>query len=490
MASFRSNVVANYLGRATSMASVYVFVLFYVSLLGVEAFGIISFYTILLSFASLFDVGISATFSRQAAFQTDRAELLDIFTTFGRVLLISQVVVAGAVMVLALPITRHWLKLGDAVDADMAVTSVRLMTVVLVPQLMMSFYTGGLMGLQRQVQANVIQACFSLSRSGLVILPLLIWPDLRVFFLWQAAVALIFALLSRRFLLSAMGHGMAHSGRFVFEKIKPLMGYSAGMLAMTVIATINTQLDKLVVSSHFAIASFSYYSLASSLAQIPLALSQPVAMALFPRLTTYVAAGDSTRLSADYQRQSAIITLLGGLAAFGIVAFTPELLQVWFPGHAMPDFMVPVTRILALGGLFRSLQLGPYYLSLAHGENRFIAVLAGLALLISVPLTFILIGHYGLFGAAIPWLLVNGINFIALSTSSHRRFHRGRTGQWLWGAVLGPLSLGAAAMALARAAANGLGLGAIASLALAGVAGALALAASYINLTRSGSERT
>ncbi|HMT13195.1 MAG TPA: hypothetical protein PKE19_00455, partial [Aestuariivirga sp.] len=192
MASFRANVIANYLGRATSLASIYVFVPLYVAVLGIDAYGIIAFYTILLSFASLFDAGISATFSRQAAFLRDRKELLDLFTTFGRVLLISQLAVALVVFIMASPIVRHWLNLGDRLDQGIAVASVQLMALTLVPQLMMSFYTGGLMGLQKQVEANLLQASFSLVRSGLVIIPIYFRPDLRVFFLWQAAVALGF----------------------------------------------------------------------------------------------------------------------------------------------------------------------------------------------------------------------------------------------------------------------------------------------------------
>lgn len=484
MASFRANVIANYLGRATSLASIYVFVPLYVAVLGIDAYGIIAFYTILLSFASLFDAGISATFSRQAAFLRDRKELLDLFTTFGRVLLISQLAVALVVFIMASPIARHWLNLGDRLDQGIAVASVQLMALTLVPQLMMSFYTGGLMGLQKQVEANLLQASFSLVRSGLVIIPIYFRPDLRVFFLWQAAVALGFAFLSRGYLLSAMGYGLWQRGHFVIDRIKPLLGYSAGMLAMTIIATINTQLDKVIVSSRFEIATFSYYSLAASLAQIPLALSQPIAAALFPRLTTLVAAGDAAQLARIYRQQSAMISALAGLAAMTLAGFTPEVLAVWFPHRVMPDQVATVTRILALGGWFLALQLGPYYLSLAHGENRVLVILATLSLAVSVPLTFLLISRYGLIGAAIPWLVLGASNFVLLSSASHRRFYPGQTWGWLWGSIIRPTALAALLLGLARAAANGLAFGPVATLAMAGVAGALALAVTYTSLRR------
>ena len=61
------NLLANFIGKFWNILAVYAFTPVYVQLLGIENFGLISFYTIILSFVSLMDVGLSATLSREFA---------------------------------------------------------------------------------------------------------------------------------------------------------------------------------------------------------------------------------------------------------------------------------------------------------------------------------------------------------------------------------------------------------------------------------------
>lgn len=475
--SLRRNIAANYLGRAYSMGANYLFIPFYVAILGVEAYGVIAFYAVLLTITGLADVGLSATFSREAARQQDPAQLIRLLATAERILLAAA---AGCALVIFLGagwFAEHWLNSTDALGTAAMVWPLRLMALMLVPQLLIALYSAGLLGLQRQVKANGIQAAFITVRAGLVILPILWRPDLTLFFGWQLAATLAFAVITRMALVRAMGLGSFATARFDYAALRPHLHYAGGMLAIIIISTVNTQLDKLIVSNLFSIAEFGYYSLASALAQIPPAISTPVAVALFPSLTANIAQGRADLERAHYQHYGAIISFLAALSAVGLALFSRELTAIWLPRTDLPASFETVVSVLALGSLFLCLQMPSYYLSLAHGSYKIVVVFASITLAFSVPLTIYLTSQYGVVGAAAPWLILNVTNFGMLCYLINRRYYAGSHLNWLWRYSLGPAATAATPLVAARFIADRAETGVIANCIIAAIAAACACAA-------------
>lgn len=67
MSVLQKNVLANFLGKGWSLLMGLVFVPFYIRFLGVEAYGIIGFFSTLLVAVSLLEFGLSATMNREMA---------------------------------------------------------------------------------------------------------------------------------------------------------------------------------------------------------------------------------------------------------------------------------------------------------------------------------------------------------------------------------------------------------------------------------------
>lgn len=451
--NLRINIVANYVGRAYAMASTYLFIPFYVAILGPTAYGVIAFYALLLTIGGLADVGLSSTFARQAARQADKRQLIHLLAAAERILLGGAAAFSLVALVGAPWIIEHWLNIG-LLNASEAMTSLRLMALMITPHLLISLYSAGLLGLQRQVSANLLQALFVTVRSGLVILVIMWKPDLPTFFSWQLGATLMFMVVSRVTLVRALGLPWFANARFRFASIRAQLGYASGMLAITLIAGVNTQLDKLLISRSLSLTEFGYYSLASVLAQVPGAITTPVVVALFPKLTAHIAAGEVEEAYDDYRLYARIVAFAGALSGFGLFLFSPEILEVWLQQPALPPVVPQVASLLAIGGIFLCLQMPPYYLSLAYGENRIIAVVATATLLASVPLTIIAINAYGLPGAAAVWVFVTGVNYASITIAVHRRRFRGRHLEWMLNSVAIPLALAGAPLLLARLAAN------------------------------------
>ena len=469
------NILANYAGRAYSIGAVYLFVPFYISILGMEAYGLIGFSLVILTLAALADVGLSTTFARQAARESDRGRLLDLLTTMERVLALSASLLAALVFFSADLIATKWLNTSADLGAEETATSIRLMSVMLAPQLMVSLYTAGLFGLQRQGLANGVQALYTTVRSGLVILPIYLWPQVSTFFSWQFASSLVFLVVARTILLRQMGCSPWDAGRYAMDILQPQLKFAGGMLTISIIASINTQLDKLVVSKFFSVTELGYYTLASTLAQLPLAAASPVMVALFPRFTALNEQGNHSQVSALYENYSFLIALISAVGTFGLMFFTRDVLTLWLGHNHVPQEVVDITRLLACGGLFLALASTPFYLGLASGHNRTSILLGIMTLTMTVPLLFVASRHFGLVGAAIPWLLLNATTFFVLAQVINGSFYRGTSHDWFLRSTALPVAIGAIGMFAAHRLSEAVSLGSLASSLIALVAAAAIL---------------
>jgi O-antigen/teichoic acid export membrane protein len=477
--SLRLNVLSNYAGKLWGILSVYVFVPLYIHFLGVEAYGLVAFYSVALAILFIVDAGMSASFAREAALVRNPRHLLDVLVSIEGVLAGIVLLTGIAVFFAARTIAEHWLS-STTLAGPVVVDSVRLMALALVPQLLMSLYFGGLMGLQRQVRANAVTMLFNAVRSGLVILPLVFWSDPRVFFAWQAGVSWVFLVLMRTMLRRELGASAAYRGTFALATLRPLVGYASGMFAMSVIAGLNTQLDRLVVSKMRPLEEFTYYSIAATLAQIPTIVTMPIAMALLPRLTALRDQELQASIRELYVLNSYAIAAAGSLAAFGLFFFADDVLTLWLNGRVIPSMIVQVIQILSIGGLFLALQLAPFQLSLANGHNRTNVRLGAAVLVLTIPMQIVLTSRYGLVGASIPWLVLNATAFVFLGIVLNIKFNNGYTLAWFSRYTLVPVLISGICMGSARTLRHAWSLGPWAAGSLASGFAVLACAVAFL----------
>lgn len=423
--SIARNVAANYLGRAYSIASIYLFTPFYIKLLGLAAYGVVSFYGILLAIGTLIDAGLSATLSREAARARDRHELLNLTATIERILLAGTSTFALLACLFAENIARHWLNSSGGLTVDQLTWAVRMMALTIPAQMGISLCVGGMLGLQKQGLGNAIQAAYVTVRGGLVIPALAFHPSLELFLGWQLAASWLMLAIARFAFLRSLGFGGFVWGRASLATLRPTRRFAAGMFALTALAGINTQLDKAIVSKLFSLEQFGIYSLASVLAQLPYTMVAPLTMAMLPRLTQMIHDGRESEASLVYDRFALLIALLAGIGAFGLAFFAPEILSLWLGRPTAPPDAVELVRMFAIGSLFLALAAPSFYLGLAHGHSRTSVVTGAVSAILFVPVMLLAVDRLGLIGAALPWVLVNLASLIALQWNIHRKFHRG-----------------------------------------------------------------
>lgn len=449
-ASLRRNVIANYASKLWSIASVYVFVPIYIKILGVESYGLIAFYSLALAVILIADAGLAASFTRETARQRDNNRLLSLLSSIERVLLFVLTVAGLMIFLGADMIASHWKSSGGALSADLTADCLRLMPLALVPQVAISLYFGGLMGMERQVKANALTILFGLVRSGIVVLPIYFFPDPRVFFAWQIAASWFFMFVMRFVLRRELASSTSYTNVLSWEELKPVLKYAVGMFAVSIIAGVNTLLDKAIVSFMRPLEEFAYYSIAGILAQIPLIVTTPVAVALLPRFTQLIELKQNFKLQSLYEYNSYLIASLSSALAFALIFFAKDLAFVWMPERTFPLNIFPVIQILSMGSLFLALQMMPFYLSLANGATKTNIRLGVGMMIFMVPLQYFLTLHFGLIGAATPWLLLNAFAFLFLGVVLNKKYNGGRIVMWFFRYSLLPLFISASTLFAAR----------------------------------------
>jgi hypothetical protein len=194
--SVSRNVAFNFLGKSWAALMSLAFVPLYIRFLGIEAYGLLGFFSLLLVVLSVLDLGLGSTLNRELARHTARQdgptnESRDLLRTLEVPYGIVGILLGVSVAALAPFLARHWVN-----AASLPVATVReaiiLMGVVVAAQWPTTLYAGGLRGLQQQGLWNAISASAATLRG--VGAALVLWKlsaTILAFFTWQAAVSIL-----------------------------------------------------------------------------------------------------------------------------------------------------------------------------------------------------------------------------------------------------------------------------------------------------------
>ena len=443
------------IARAWGVVSVYLFVPLYLKFLGIEAYGLVGFYSTLLGVLAFADMGFTATLNREMARlsvgEDSIGEMRDLLRTYELTYLCSSSILAVTLWAAAPLIASHWLNSTVLKPHEMT-TAIQLMGVAIAFQLPSGLYIGGLMGLQRQIQANSIQIAWGVFRgAGVIVIFWFFAPTIFSFASWQLISNAIYCFFARLALWRVLSSGLSRpSPHFKWHVFRTTWRYAAGMVGMAVVFTLLTQTDKLAVSKILSLEMLGYYTLSTALASVPVMLASPIASAVFPRLTGLVTSGDRSGVTRLYHKTCQLVAVAVIPAGLTAALFADDFIRVW-TGSAITAQHAGLVASLLLGGqLLQALTVVPYYLALAHGEIRLNLQIGIASVVLITPLLIILIMKYGLVGAGFSWLIMNLCTMPPYMYFLHHRFLPGQLRKWVVLDVLRPLLAAIPVVLLAR----------------------------------------
>lgn len=433
MAALRINILANYAGQVWGAAMGIIFMPMYMRLLGMEAFGLVG---VMLSFQAIFqifDFGIGGAANRELSRRAHNpawaGESRDLVRTSESLIWAIAMLMTLALFGASQPLATQWLHLSSLTPGQ-AAQAISIMGVAIALLWPSVFYANCLSGLERQPQLNAIQALFATLRYAGV-LPALWWvaPTIEVFLGWHALVgaaqSLVMGWLVWRYLPPSQ-----RPARWSLEIVRASRRFAGGLFAIGVLALGVSQIDRLVLTSVRPLEEMGYYTLALSVAAGLGRMVQPMFNALYPRFSRLVAQRDAPGLQKLYHLSSQYLAIVIAAVAAVLVVFAHEVLWLWTGDEALATKVAPALMLLVTGSALNGLMNIPYALQLAHGWTRLAVGLNAASLLLGLPLCLWAVQHYGMPGAALPWLMANLISVVVGIPLMHRRLLPGQTARW------------------------------------------------------------
>lgn len=447
------HLVANYAGQGWSAVMNIAFIPVYIHYLGLESYGLIGVFAVVLTAATLLDAGMSPTINRQMALhRAGQSSVQQIRDLLFSVELICLGVLATCLLLaypLALLLAHYWVT-GSTLSPEILRWSLFLMITTASLRVLEGVFRGALLGLQRHLLMNGVSIVFVTLRAAGVIVPLALWnASIQTFFLWQAGVSLLgivtFVLLVRASLPKPPRHA-----RFDGAAIGALRHFASGVLGAAALGVALSQIDKILLVRLLPLNQFSAYALATAVAAGLYQLTNPVSQSYYPHFTELHEAGDNEQLAVSYHHAAQVVALATApVGAFLIMCGSP-LLELWTGNPALAETAAPLLRLLSIGTMLHCAMYVPYALQLAAGWSKLAARTNMVAVLIFAPALLIIVPKAGATGAAAAWVALNCCTSVAMVQIMHTRLLSGEKSRWYVTDVLGPWSAALLTLALFR----------------------------------------
>jgi O-antigen/teichoic acid export membrane protein len=423
-----SNLVSKVLIAAIGLACVPV----YIRVLGVAGYGVIGIWITLETMANILDLGLSPTMTRELAATARLAEEAQnvrdlvrtmevIYWTIG--LFIGVAIVLGAPLIAA-----HWLQSSQLSAVELR-SSVQFIGVLILFRWPTSFYSSGLIGLERQVLLSWMGFLVALLRSlGAVLVLVFVSPTLVAFLTWQIAINIANTATVEASLWWSLPKG--HAPRVRPKLLTRVWKFAGGVTANTLVSMLLTDLDKLVVSGLVSLENFGYYMLASRVAGVSYIAAGSVYAAVYPALVRLVAEHNEVQLAALYHRAAQVLSLLVFPAAITGALFAKPLIFAWTGNQVIADSTALIASLSLMGTAFQCILFLPNAAQKAYGWIS-LAFWTNLAYVpIATVLLIVLTRRLGGEGAAIVWLLVTTSYFVTQVPLMHRKILSHQARQW------------------------------------------------------------
>lgn len=442
MTLLKKNIAANFAGSIWQGLMGLAFVPIYIKFMGIESYGLIGIFATIQATFVILDMGLSATLNREmarlSALPGREQEMRNLVRSLEVIYWSIAIIIGITVMVLTPFIAYHWVK-AEQLSAQTIEQALLIMGFAMALQWPAAFYSGGLRGLQKQVLLNVIIISMStLSSVGAVLILWLVSPTIQAFFSWQIIISGINTCLLAWFLWRRLPH-TEKTPTFQKQLLAGVWRFATGMFGIGVLATILTQLDKIILSKILPLEMFGYYTLAGAVAMALYTLISPVFSAIFPRLTQVVSLGDQDELKQLYHQSCQLMSVLILPITVVIAMFSYEILLIWTQNPLTAEKAHLLVSILICGTALNGVMNIPYALQLADGWTKLTLYCNLIAAIVLVPMIVYLTNQYGAVGGASAWVILNTGYVLIVIPIMHRRLLISEKWRWYWQDVGLPL---------------------------------------------------
>lgn len=354
-------------GRIAALIAVPV----YIKVLGIESYGLIGFYLLLISSAQLVELGLGTSVARRLAElrekRAHRNTLRRIAVHVGARYGLVVASLATVLLFVARPFMVRYVG-NDSLNHDLLSQAIGLMIPAVVAHLAINYLTSLLVGLERHFLVSAVR----FAQIGLLQLigavAVFLDPRVATYFVTQligmaslAVIALWLCILCFR----QLPEGNAE----VTESATIGRGITAGIALTSFLGFTFSQIDRIILSGAISLREFGYYSLAYSVVNTVSVLVIPTFNVLLPAFSRIN--GDDRAALHNLYRQAYWITQAMLLPAIAILVFLPvPALWAWTGDSQVSAACAPLVQLLAIGALAQGLTNPAWMMLLGIGQIR------------------------------------------------------------------------------------------------------------------------
>ena len=408
--SVKRNVVANFLGQGWTALMGIVFLPFYIQYLGMEAYGLIGLFITLQACLIVLDLGFSQTLNREMArFKAGKytsISIKNLLRSVEYVLLFMATIIFLLVWGSSDFIAYNWLK-AENISSNTISNAVIFMGAIIALRPLELIYLRSLLGIEKQVAANMITGLASLTRFGGALLILsMVNNSIVAFFMWQLAASIISLLMLMIFTYYYLPKNNNNPVASLLS-IRRVWKFAIGMSGISLLAIMMTQFDKILLSGLLSLEVYGHYILSWTVASSTLLLALPISQAYYPKFVDLVANKKDVGLCKLYHQGSQMVSLLVGSFAVILLFFRNDIVFLWTGDAELASNVSPILLPLVLGCFLNCLVWMPYQIQLAYGWTRFGLWVNLVGVIFILPAIYIFTPMYGGVGAAWIWVLLN-----------------------------------------------------------------------------------
>jgi len=410
--SMVKNTIVNVAGAIIPLAVAILTVPLYLRLIGEERYGVLAVIWVLLGCFGVFDLGMGKAAARRMAQIDSDSERSDLFLTV-LVLTLFLGVVGGVVLLLSSEwVLAHLFTLRDESRRE-ALGSILWLPIALTLLLLNSAMQGALQARERFFAIN---SAGVLGDSLAQLLPL--------FVAWLGYVSidiLLPTILGARLITSVLlfiqcrKHvPLGNKLKIDFSHVRPLLSYGGWASTLTMIGTLMTVLDRLVIGAISGAKGVTLFTIPFNLVTKLSILPNSYGGVLFPRLAALPR--DQSRALADNAGRS-VVAFMTPVTIIAMGLIHPFMI-LWL-GHDLAERCAGIGELILLG-VWINAAVMPYSYFL-YAEARLKTKIL-VILLLELPLYFLLlwfgVKYFGVLGAASAWslrILIDAIFMLILA---------------------------------------------------------------------------
>ncbi len=448
-----NNLIANYFGQGFMALLGILAIPIVVSNLGVEAYGLVGLFAVAQAFSVLLDLGMAPTLSRE--FARYRAgirpyhSILDLLRTFELIVLAAATVSLTLTALSAGAIASNWAT-NSSINTLSIQGSILLMAAVTAATVCSSLYRTALIGMQEQVTLNIIEVVFATVKFlGLILLfTTLNNRSVVVFFSWHLLVSILALITFRRQLFNSLPKS-EYKGRFSASAVSDVRRFALGVVGTTLIGTLLSQFDKMLLSANLTLEQWGEYSIAFTISGSLVTFVTPINQTLIPLFTNAYALRDEDQLIYLYHLGTQLVVISAGSFALFALFFPDVVWALWTSNVPFSNASLFVLRLLIFGRLLNVIISIPYEVQLAAGWSSLSLLCNVTGAVFMIPLMMFAVPLYKELAASLLWTMLNIYYMIFMLHVMHKKLLVGQKYAWYLRDILKPLSAGTLLMTIA-----------------------------------------